>query len=143
MVMMATYSICPGPNAHGDSICSINIETAALLNEEIIPMVLLWYLTCTVYIICAIVFLSITSFVLVTSPLQPCNRTLRNGFISILRQILKIRPGGLLIGGPPCGSWVWINRSTSKRSANRLFGDARKEYVKMANANLSLDNQQW
>ncbi|CAJ1438647.1 unnamed protein product [Effrenium voratum] len=38
------------------------------------------------------------------------------------------------MGGPPCGSYVFINRSTSRRSRARPFGDCRKQYVRDANA---------
>ena len=31
---------------------------------------------------------------------------------------------GLLHGGPPCSSWVWINRGTSGRSASKPEGAA-------------------
>ena len=70
--------------------------------------------------------------------LQPtCCQRLRDGWTNIVRMILKLRPGGLLIGGPPCSSWVWINRATSKRSAQRVMGDSHRDYVRDANTNLS------
>lgn len=56
------------------------------------------------------------------------------GFLNILRLVLQIKPGGLLFGGPPCGSWVWINRATSKRSLFRIMGDASRQYVRDANS---------
>lgn len=61
---------------------------------------------------------------------------LRSGFYFILLQVLRLRPGSLLMGGPPCGSFVWVNRSTSKRSRKSPLGDNQKSYVKMANAML-------
>jgi hypothetical protein len=71
--------------------------------------------------------------------LQPtyCQWLLRDGWTNIVRMILKLRPGGLLIGGPPCSSWVWINRATSKRSAQRVMGDSSRNYVRDANSILS------
>lgn len=62
---------------------------------------------------------------------------MRIGFYNILMMVLRLRPGGLLVGGPPCGSYIWINRSTSKRSKTRPFGDGSRAYVKAANAILS------
>ena len=59
----------------------------------------------------------------------------RCGFINILRMVLQLRQKGLLMGGPPCGSWIWVNRSTSKRSRTRIFGSTARSYVKDANAN--------
>lgn len=53
-----------------------------------------------------------------------------------LQMVLKLKVGGLLIGGPPCGSFVWVNRATSKRSRARIFGDTTKSYVKAANTSL-------
>jgi len=58
----------------------------------------------------------------------------RCGFYSILLMVLRLRPGGLLIGGPPCGSFVWINRATSLRSRARILGDTTKSYIRAANA---------
>ena len=62
--------------------------------------------------------------------------TLWNGFMLILLLILQIKPGGLLIGGPPCGSWVFINRGTSKRSKRRVLGDCKRQYVRDSNTTL-------
>ena len=62
---------------------------------------------------------------------------LRKGFCQIIKKVLKIAPCGLLFGGPPCGSWVYINRATSKRSARRIFGDCSRLYVRHANTSLS------
>lgn len=55
------------------------------------------------------------------------------GFCSIIRKLLQVVPHGLMLGGPPCGSWVFINSGTSRRSRHRLFGDTKKAYVKDAN----------
>ena len=62
---------------------------------------------------------------------------LRCGFFAILAKILRLRRGALLMGGPPCGSFVWINRATSRRSITRLFGDCSKAYIRAANAKLT------
>ena len=62
---------------------------------------------------------------------------LRKGFCEIIKKVLKIAPFGMLFGGPPCGSWVYINRYTSKRTAQRIFGDCNRAYVRHANTSLS------
>ena len=43
----------------------------------------------------------------------------------------------LLHGGPPCGTYVWVNRATSKRSGECPDGDV--SVTSVANANLLLD----
>ena len=60
---------------------------------------------------------------------------LREGFKAILLMVLRLQPGGLLVGGPPCGSWIWINRATSQRSKEHIFG-ANLDYVQLANTTL-------
>ena len=42
----------------------------------------------------------------------------------------------MLVGGPPCSSWVFINRATSKRSTRRVFGNCGLKYVRDANTTL-------
>ena len=59
---------------------------------------------------------------------------IRWGFLEILKQVLKLRPHSLLVGGPPCGSWTWINRSTSGRSKSKIFGNTYRSYIREANA---------
>ena len=70
--------------------------------------------------------------------LVPLTHSPRNGFYNCLLKVLRLQEGALMIGGPPCGSFVWVNRATSKRSRTRLFGDMTREYVKAANAILVL-----
>ncbi|CAK9034001.1 Putative rhamnose biosynthetic enzyme 1 [Durusdinium trenchii] len=55
------------------------------------------------------------------------------GFRNMVKMILRLRVGGLLIGGPPCGSWVWINSATHQRRKFRIFGNTKLDYVKAAN----------
>jgi len=57
----------------------------------------------------------------------------RTGWMNALKMTLQLKPGGLLVGGPPCSSWVWINRATSKRSKVRILGDSSREYVRLSN----------
>ena len=61
---------------------------------------------------------------------------LREGFCTSIRKLLRVIPHGLLLGGPPCGPWVFINMGTSLRSRQRIFGDTSKTYVKNSNMKL-------
>lgn len=38
--------------------------------------------------------------------------------------------------GPPCSSWVWINRGTSGRSLENVMGDLAQPSVRQGNTNL-------
>ena len=60
---------------------------------------------------------------------------LRMGFLKAIQLCLKLKPGGLATAGPPCGSFVFLNRWTSKRSATRPFG-CKLPYVQDANETL-------
>lgn len=60
---------------------------------------------------------------------------LRQGFLKSIQLILKLQEGGLATAGPPCGSFVFVNLGTSKRSRARPFG-APLEYVRKANRTL-------
>ena len=60
----------------------------------------------------------------------------RRGFRNILTMLLKVKRGGCLVGGPPCGSWVWINSATHKRKRDHIFGDTKLAYVRDATASL-------
>lgn len=60
----------------------------------------------------------------------------RWGFKKIVEKILKLKPKGLLVAGPPCGSWIWVNRSTSQRSQQNPFGNSKRGYVRDSNATL-------
>lgn len=62
----------------------------------------------------------------------------RNGFICAVQGLLRVREDGLFHGGPPCGTYVWVNRWTSKRSSECPDGDPSVESV--ANANMFLDS---
>ena len=57
----------------------------------------------------------------------------RGGLCQALQYILRARPAALVVGGPPCGSFVWINSATSRRSASQPFGDTTRQYVTAAN----------
>ena len=58
---------------------------------------------------------------------------LRSGFCKFLQVILRLVPLGVLVAGPPCSSFVWVNKATSKRSRARPLGDSTKSYVRESN----------
>ena len=58
---------------------------------------------------------------------------LRPGFIKALAMMLRVEEDGLAVLGPPCSTWVWVNRATSKRSRELPDGDESVPSVKMAN----------
>ncbi len=46
------------------------------------------------------------------------------GFLLLLRTVLDIVPGGVLWAAPPCSTWIWLSRSSTRRhltpEGNRL-----------------------
>ena len=58
---------------------------------------------------------------------------LRRGFCKFVQVILRLVPLGVVVAGPPCSSFVWVNKSTSKRSRGRPLGDSSKQYVRESN----------
>ena len=57
---------------------------------------------------------------------------LRSGFTRAILGTLRVRVDGLLTLGPPCGSFVYLNRATSGRSRDRPLGYEDRPYVEMA-----------
>ena len=56
--------------------------------------------------------------------------TTLTGFRKTLAVVQRLRPGGLLMMGPPCSSFVWMNSSACKRNAVDDFkGDVSYERV--------------
>ena len=53
-----------------------------------------------------------------------------------VQQVLRLKAGGLLHGGPPCSSWIFLNAGTSRRSADQPVGDESQPSVRQANKNL-------
>ena len=50
---------------------------------------------------------------------------------------LRMQEDAVISAGPPCGSWVFINRFTSGRSVAAPFGLASlRRYVRVANVRL-------
>ena len=48
-------------------------------------------------------------------------------------EVMRLKVGGLLWGGVPCSSWVFLNRHTSKRSREAPLGDEEQPSVRRAN----------
>lgn len=55
------------------------------------------------------------------------------GFMCGVQYVLRLVEDGLLHGGPPCGTYVWVNRGTSGRSKSAPDGFSHVESVKIAN----------
>ena len=58
---------------------------------------------------------------------------LRAGLLRAIQYTLRVVEEGLLHGGPPCGTFVFINRSTSKRTGANADGDPEVRSVGIAN----------
>lgn len=72
-------------------------------------------------------------------PDNPSDDTqLRQGFMRGVQLMLRLRFGALATAGPPCGSFVFINTGTSKRSYDRPLGDSKREYIRTANKTLGI-----
>lgn len=57
----------------------------------------------------------------------------RSGLLTAVQQILRVREDGLIHGGPPCSSFTWLNRGTSKRCTEQPSGDVSQPSVRQAN----------
>ena len=55
-----------------------------------------------------------------------------------MHKVLKIRQNGLLFGGPPCSSWVFINAGSHKRTRESPEGDTTRSYISSANRFLDM-----
>lgn len=51
----------------------------------------------------------------------------------LVQLTLRAKESALLHCGPPCSTWVWVNRATSKRSAMCPEGDESKPSVSESN----------
>ena len=63
---------------------------------------------------------------------------LRTGFFKGVQKVLKVVEGGILHAGPPCSSFTWLNRGTSKRCTDQPEGDRNEPTVVRANLTLSM-----
>ena len=59
------------------------------------------------------------------SPFDDINSSL--GFIKALLYVMRLSDDGLFWAAPPCSTWVFMNRGTSKRSKVDPMGDTIKE----------------
>ena len=50
-----------------------------------------------------------------------------------IRYVLRLRPGGILSLGPPCGSFIWCNLATSMRNPDCPLGDVNLQHVALGN----------
>ena len=58
---------------------------------------------------------------------------LRMGFSLALRYTLRLRAGALLVMGPPCSSFVFINQGTARRSEDAPYGQTSIPHVALGN----------
>ena len=63
-----------------------------------------------------------------------CNLDPRIGFMKALTLALRVKESGLVFGGPPCGSWIFINSATHRRRLDDIFGDLERAYVRNNNS---------
>lgn len=59
--------------------------------------------------------------------------TTREGLAIWVAMLLRVRCGGLMTSGVQCSSWVWISRSSTKRSRDNIYGNIGKNSVRLAN----------
>jgi hypothetical protein len=59
------------------------------------------------------------------------------GLLHAIKGVLRLRQRGLLWGGVPCSSFVWINRGTSRRSRANPLGDVSVASVSTSNTIVS------
>jgi hypothetical protein len=43
--------------------------------------------------------------------------------ILAVQLIRRVKRGGVIVAGPPCSSWVFMNRATARRSCQNPLGD--------------------
>ncbi|CAL1161373.1 unnamed protein product, partial [Cladocopium goreaui] len=55
------------------------------------------------------------------------------GFLRAVSLALRVKEDGLLLGGPPCGPWVFVNAGTHKRRLTNIWGDLGSRYVQSSN----------
>ena len=64
---------------------------------------------------------------------------LRTGFCKGVLNVLRCLPDAVLVMGPPCSSFSFMNVATSLRSRTRPLGDETKGYVEMGSLFLDKD----
>ena len=63
---------------------------------------------------------------------------LRHGFIRAVQCVLRCMEDALVHGGPPCSSWIFMNRGTSCRAREYPRGDSDEPSVRTANTLLGM-----
>ena len=72
-----------------------------------------------------------------THPTAALSFPLRPGFLRSVLLTLKVEEKGVMVCGPPCSSFVWVNSYTHGRSRERPLGHAStRSYVRLANVTL-------
>ena len=61
-----------------------------------------------------------------------------NGFRHALQLACRLMPGSTCWAAPVCSSWVWVSRSSSRRSATRPEGDTKISWVSQGNLQVKL-----
>lgn len=59
--------------------------------------------------------------------------TAEAGFFALLDLALRLAPGGLIMGGPPCSLFVFLSSSVHRRGVGHELGDASRVQVRLAN----------
>ena len=55
------------------------------------------------------------------------------GIVNIATMLLRVKPFGLFVLGPPCGWWVWISSSIHGRHSGNVMGNTNIRGVHRAN----------
>lgn len=63
----------------------------------------------------------------------------RQGLLRLLQGCLRVAEDGVVHGGPPCSSWVWLNRGTSGRCDERVLGNEKEPSVRISNKNFGFN----
>ena len=61
----------------------------------------------------------------------------RQGFIRALAYILQLQVSGLLHCGPPCSSWVWVSRGSTKRTRYNVLGSKKSKSAAEGNTSVA------
>ena len=57
----------------------------------------------------------------------------RSGFVKAFSLVLRTQEDGMMVGGPPCGPWIFLNAGTHKRKLKNIWGNLESLYVKNSN----------
>ena len=60
--------------------------------------------------------------------------TAEAGFLALLDLAMRLVPGGIIVGGPPCSLFIFLSSSFHRRGPGHEQGDTRKLPVRLANA---------